>query len=175
MSPGIDSDRDRSPWRGSDRVRTQPSSWETNSIQAEVMWPSLRCSAQRGANWAQFSSARLCKICLTLCPSILVLHSTLGSAVCSFSLSALIRVTVGEPEIYLQPRWFICTAYPQSITARRESKCATGQQISSNKAATVRNMEEHGGTVLPLLFVCHILKGLTTPTMTKMLCCIQVI
>lgn len=63
------------PAEWSDRVRTQTSSLETNSIQAEVMWPGLRPSAQLRYSWVGLLSAYLSNY-----QSVLMLKSALGSA-----------------------------------------------------------------------------------------------
>lgn len=83
------------PVEWSDRVRTQLSTWATNSIQAEVMWPGLRPSAQHRESWAGFLSVYLFNF-LSVCPGTQVCSGKHSSPVCSFSLSAQIRVIVGN-------------------------------------------------------------------------------
>lgn len=70
------------PAEWSDRVRTQTSSLETNSIQAEVTWPGLRPSAQLRWSWVGLLSAYLSNY-----QSVLVLKSALGSAEVPSALS----------------------------------------------------------------------------------------
>ncbi len=135
--------QEKIPVDWSDRVRTQLSSWEANSIQAEVMWPALRLLAQYRQTWAEILLAYLSvylSVCLSVCLSVLVLKPEVLSAV---NLSAQIWIIVSMPEIYLQPQWLICTAHPVIFIIREESKCTfCHHPVIHNTAAAVQSISQ---------------------------------
>lgn len=99
------------PAEWSDRVRTQTSSSETNSIQAVVMWP----RRDRLLSSGRAESSCLLPISLTI--SLSWYSSLLWKALRSrlqFQSVSTDRSHTGMPEIDLQPQWFIYTARPEN-------------------------------------------------------------